>query len=81
MQVLLGNEDGRDDVQPLLDFIKKSAEHDENVISDLCSKRFPLGVIGKLLNKNTVKVSDMVRSFKGEIFTCIGTAEAIIKNQ
>ncbi|MDF5976731.1 hypothetical protein P4048_27470 [Pseudomonas aeruginosa] len=64
-----------DDVQPLLDFIKKSAEHDENVISDLCSKRFPLSVIGKLWNKNTVKVSDMVRSFKGEIFTCIGTAE------
>lgn len=61
-----------DDIQPILDFIKRSSEQDKNVITELCSKRIPLSAMGKIWQKNIIKITDMVRAHNGEIFTCIG---------
>ncbi|MGU2240120.1 PIN domain-containing protein [Pseudomonas aeruginosa] len=63
------------DVQPILDFVKRSSEKDQSIISEFCEKRFPLGAMSRIWKKNTIKVSDLVRSQNGEIFTCTGTLE------
>ncbi|MDV6777022.1 tetratricopeptide repeat protein [Pseudomonas aeruginosa] len=64
-----------DDIQPILDLIKKSSEHDQNVLEQLCSQRFPLSAMSKIWHKHVIKIADMARLHNGEIFTCIGGLE------
>ncbi|NMX82335.1 tetratricopeptide repeat protein [Pseudomonas fluorescens] len=66
-------EDGN--VQPLLDFIKGQAERDEDFISTIAEKNMPFGVAAGMWKKNVVQVSDLMRSSKGNIYTCLGTVE------
>ncbi|MFB3301887.1 hypothetical protein [Pseudomonas sp. AMR01] len=66
-------EDGN--VQPLLDFIKGQAERDEDFISTVAEKNIPFGVAAGMWKKNVFQVSDLMRTSKGNIYTCLGTVE------
>ncbi|HBO3907243.1 tetratricopeptide repeat protein [Pseudomonas aeruginosa] len=65
----------KDNVQPMLDIIKKNSEHDENVISEFCEKHIPISAMAAIWEKNPIKIADMIRTYKGEIATCSGTLE------
>lgn len=66
-------EDGN--VQSLLDFIKRQAERDEGFISTVTEKHIPLGIAAGIWKKDVFQVSDLLRSSKGDLYTCLGTME------
>lgn len=66
-------EDGN--VQSLLDFIKRQAERDEDFISTVTEKHIPFGIAAGIWKKDVFQVSDLLRSTRGEVYTCLGTVE------
>lgn len=66
-------EDGN--VQPLLDFVRRQAERDENFISAITNNHIPLSIAAGMWRKNIFQVSDLLRSTHGRIETCVGTSE------
>lgn len=66
-------EDGN--VQPLFDLIKRQAERDEDFISTVAEKHIPFGIAAGIWKKDVFQVSDLLRSSRGAIYTCVGTVE------
>ncbi|MFG9905756.1 hypothetical protein ACG3RT_07030 [Pseudomonas aeruginosa] len=65
----------KDDIQPLLDFIKKAAEKDESIINDLTQRRVPIEIISAMWKKRVIQVAGLVRKYKSEIYTCHGNID------
>lgn len=60
------------DIQPLLDFIKQTAEQDESKINDLTQCRVPIEIISAMWKKRVIHVMGMVRKYKSEVYTFYG---------
>jgi hypothetical protein len=65
----------KNDIRPILDFIKKAAEHDESRFSDLTQRRVPIEIIAAIWKKKVSHVASMIRKYRSEIFTCLGHIE------
>lgn len=64
-----------DDIQSLLDFMKKSSVKEGEILNNFLEKRIPIDFISAMWNKDVFKVAGLVRKFKKELYTCTGTAK------